>query len=151
MNCRIVISKLSEYVDQELGGREMLLVRDHLHQCPQCAKEHAFLVGLKQRMGSMKLEEPTLGFEARLRDAVYASAAPKSTPKAAGLSLRAAVVTAVAAASLSLLALKLMPSTPAEPVSASSTTADWVTDQTSETARDPFVGISVAPVSHSGR
>ncbi len=40
MNCRRVVNLISAYIDGELTGAEMLEIRRHLSDCPECAEEH---------------------------------------------------------------------------------------------------------------
>jgi anti-sigma factor RsiW len=43
MNCRRVVNSISAYVDGELTGVEMLELRRHLGQCPECMDEYESL------------------------------------------------------------------------------------------------------------
>jgi anti-sigma factor (TIGR02949 family) len=40
--CEEVFRRLNDYLDRELSGPEMAMVKEHLETCAQCASEHAF-------------------------------------------------------------------------------------------------------------
>lgn len=58
MNCRKVISLLSAYVDGELSGNDMLMVRRHLSECESCSKEHASISQTKYLLSQLKTASP---------------------------------------------------------------------------------------------
>lgn len=66
MNCRFVESRLSSYIDGELTGREMLLVREHVSQCSCCAEELEGFRATKQMLGALAAPRCVEGFEDRL-------------------------------------------------------------------------------------
>jgi anti-sigma factor (TIGR02949 family) len=41
-DCREAFRRLDDFVDRELTGEEMRLVREHLQACAVCAREFAF-------------------------------------------------------------------------------------------------------------
>ena len=59
MNCRKVQNLISAYVDCELPGVEMLAVRQHLSDCPECNSEFESLLRVKRAYGSMSPKEPS--------------------------------------------------------------------------------------------
>ncbi len=77
MNCRYVQSRMSCYIDGELTGREMLLVRNHLSRCAGCDHELEQIVQTKQLLGSLGVPRVPIGFEDRLVSAVLGA---KETP-----------------------------------------------------------------------
>ena len=66
MNCRYVESRLSCYVDGELTGREMLVIREHLAGCAECDRQVQQYARLKQLLGSLVAPEARPGFEDEL-------------------------------------------------------------------------------------
>lgn len=72
MNCRLVQSRLSAYIDGELGGVEMLAVRDHVARCKRCGAELEDLRSLKTLLTRCAVPEPCRNFEDRLLANVYA-------------------------------------------------------------------------------
>jgi anti-sigma factor RsiW len=71
MNCRAAQSKLSAYLDGELGGSDMLELRAHLRECEECGREEVELRGVKQLLHRLPDCEPRPGFENRLADYVF--------------------------------------------------------------------------------
>jgi anti-sigma factor RsiW len=66
MNCRYVQSRLSCYIDGELSGREMILIRRHLDFCRSCDSELESLRATKQLLGSLGVPAVRPDFEERL-------------------------------------------------------------------------------------
>lgn len=66
MNCRRVSQLLSAYTDRELGGTEMLAIREHLGNCRHCDAEYQQLRGMKKLMGAIPTREPRVGLEAAI-------------------------------------------------------------------------------------
>jgi len=66
MNCENLQSRLSAYLDGELSGRDMLAVRSHIHQCPECAQILEIERMTKEAIGGLQTIEPPVGFEERL-------------------------------------------------------------------------------------
>lgn len=67
MICNRVKGLLSAFSDGELGGTEMLGIREHLRVCPTCAQELAEIQSLKSMLTKMSVPEPSADFTARLR------------------------------------------------------------------------------------
>ena len=44
--CEEVFARLDDYLDRELTGEEMRLVREHLATCAACASEYRFEAGV---------------------------------------------------------------------------------------------------------
>jgi anti-sigma factor (TIGR02949 family) len=40
--CEEVVRRLNDYLDRELSPAEMVLIKEHLDTCAQCASAHAF-------------------------------------------------------------------------------------------------------------
>lgn len=70
MNCRNVQHKLSAYIDGELTGGEMLAIRSHLANCPECEREERSQRAFKRLLGSLPCVEPPSGLEERLLSAI---------------------------------------------------------------------------------
>jgi anti-sigma factor RsiW len=80
MLCGRVTNLLSAYIDRELGGTEMLQVREHLSACEVCRREHAEFAEMKSLLGRMPAAAPKGDFVgATLR---RMSAAPGAAPAA---------------------------------------------------------------------
>lgn len=58
MNCRHVENCLSAYLDGELTGAEMLQIRRHLSECPECAEEHEMLRTMKSAVSRLRTVAP---------------------------------------------------------------------------------------------
>jgi len=53
MNCRHVSQSLSAFLDDELGGTQMLAVRHHVSECRACQRELAALRALQGHMKAL--------------------------------------------------------------------------------------------------
>ena len=149
MNCRNVQSKLSEYVDQELSGQEMMAIRQHSDRCPICASELEREVKLKSMLSSLKGLEPVAGFESRLIGAVLSSAEAPARPVA--LPWRNLMLAAAAGAALVLGVLRTIDHTPTTNLAQTPSSIDLATDQAVQGSQDPFGGGPVITVSNGGR
>lgn len=58
MNCHKVQSLISAYVDCELSGHEMLAIRHHLSECPECNSEFESLFQIKRALGRLGSKYP---------------------------------------------------------------------------------------------
>lgn len=58
MNCHKVKSLMSAYVDCELSGLEMLAIRQHLSECPECNSEFQSLFQVKRALGRLSSRHP---------------------------------------------------------------------------------------------
>ncbi len=58
MNCRRAVSRLSAYLDGELTGQEMLLVRRHLSSCEACSTELAGIREVKMSLSELTPATP---------------------------------------------------------------------------------------------
>ncbi len=63
MNCRRVHGLLSAYIDREVTGREMLVIRAHLAQCPDCADECESLSCTKEAVAALRTRAPQSDLE----------------------------------------------------------------------------------------
>jgi len=61
---------LSAYVDGELTGVEMLEIRRHLSDCPDCAHEHESVLFTKRAVSRLANVAPTEDFMARLMTSI---------------------------------------------------------------------------------
>ena len=66
MNCEVLQSRLSAYLDGELSGRDMLAIRSHIHQCPECATILEIERITKEALAGVPAIEPPADFEERL-------------------------------------------------------------------------------------
>lgn len=57
MNCRKVQNSISAYIDSELTGTEMLMIRDHINNCVTCNQEYRSLLRLKRSFGRMSSKQ----------------------------------------------------------------------------------------------
>ncbi|HVT13961.1 MAG TPA: zf-HC2 domain-containing protein [Fimbriimonadaceae bacterium] len=73
MNCKNVQSQLSAYLDEELAGREMIEIREHLRDCRECEEELRCVQGVKRLLGGSAVPEPSQDFEDRLVSRVLAA------------------------------------------------------------------------------
>jgi anti-sigma factor RsiW len=102
MNCRRVVNLISPYVDGELTGAEMLAIRRHLSDCPECLAECESLRATKlaiTRLRTMKprpdlaacivsrLDEVSIPRYQRMMTILYRFAARKLSPVAAALAV----------------------------------------------------------------
>ncbi|MFZ5980122.1 MAG: anti-sigma factor family protein [Candidatus Zixiibacteriota bacterium] len=70
MRCRKVRSYLSAYSNNELTGRRLLVVREHLSTCAECRKEEAIYTSMR-RAGKILSDVPVSSdFNARLLDRI---------------------------------------------------------------------------------
>jgi anti-sigma factor RsiW len=91
MNCRNCEQLLSAYLDNELGGDQMLKLRGHLAECNCCREELEQLRELKAMLASVPSIEPRAGFEERLSARVFEIPVQRSNRLAwAAVSLAAA-------------------------------------------------------------
>src|SRR5687768_9265102 len=63
MHCSRVKNLLSAYSDRELGGDEMLAIRRHLGDCPECRAEHDSYQQVKQLFRGLNDILPEREFE----------------------------------------------------------------------------------------
>ncbi len=66
MNCRKVQNLISAYLDGELAGHEMLLVRHHLSGCGECSVEYESLLTTKRAFGRLHPKRPSDDLAARI-------------------------------------------------------------------------------------
>jgi len=147
VNCRLVEAKLSQFLDQELSGREMMAIRHHCGQCGACASELSALSKVKSMLGSSTVVEPPLGFEDRLHTAVFAGATAR--PRPARFPFRSALVAAVAGAVLVVGVMQVIePKDANVPIASNTESIDYETDQAVQGMMDPFGGQPIVTVSH---
>jgi anti-sigma factor RsiW len=68
MHCSRVKNLLSAYSDRELGGDEMLAVRRHLGDCPECRADHDGYRQVKQLFRSLDEIAPEVSFDPAMLD-----------------------------------------------------------------------------------
>ena len=69
--CEEALRRLDDYVDRELGDRELRLVREHLETCAACTAHYTYQAGaidqLKDKLRRIAVPQDLL---ARIRDSV---------------------------------------------------------------------------------
>lgn len=73
MNCKTVQNQLSAYLDRELSGNELLIIRRHLSECQACREEEEALRTLKHFLIQTPAPEPPADLADRLCAAVLAA------------------------------------------------------------------------------
>jgi anti-sigma factor RsiW len=84
MNCAQCRELLDAYVDGELPRDDVAAVRDHIASCADCAREHARLLAVSQRIGGTLVKYPAPDvLKARIRVALTQTnpLAPDASPK----------------------------------------------------------------------
>lgn len=76
MNCRRIQSALSAYIDGELTGEEMLLIRRHLSDCEFCSDEYNSLQVVKKLLGSLETVDASNEWSSSLTAHAYAGGKP---------------------------------------------------------------------------
>lgn len=66
MNCQKVQNLISAYLDGELAGHEMLLVRYHLSGCGECSGEYESLLTIRRAFGKLRPKRPSDDLAARI-------------------------------------------------------------------------------------
>ena len=150
MNCRNIQPLLSAFVDCELTGEQMLEVRRHLADCPECREEQAEMVLLKTMLSGTPAVEPPEGFEDRLLHAVFKEVREEE-PITMGQTISLLSGVSLVAAALTLLMLNFMAAPPQESPTANSSIALMTDDQASLSASDPFGGTPVVHTNYGGR
>jgi predicted anti-sigma-YlaC factor YlaD len=72
MNCRKVQNLISAYVDSEIPGVEMLAVRQHLSDCPECNSEFESLLRVKRAYGALSPKDPSPALAMRIHQEIEA-------------------------------------------------------------------------------
>jgi len=67
LNCNNVNAKLSAYLDGEICGIEMMMIRSHLQHCDSCQRELEEIRTIKHLMGSLPGAQPCDTLVERLR------------------------------------------------------------------------------------
>ena len=100
MNCKSIQSRISGYIDRELGTDEAMEVRNHLRDCEACRVEEVSLRKVKSLMQSFTSEEPSDDLADRILANVFVK--PKSEHADMKLARRRVTLAALAAGSLIL-------------------------------------------------
>lgn len=135
MNCEMLQSRLSAYLDGELSGRDMMAIRSHIHLCPECAGILEIERLTKEALAGVPAVEPPADFEERLVSAVMAAPVRANRTWRIGMAL---VMTSVAACAITLGYLRANRTSVAEP-----TVANSYESQRAEAMMagwDPFAG-----------
>jgi len=78
MVCGRVSNLLSAYLDRELTGADMLVIRRHLSGCAACRAEHEALGQVRRLLGALPAAEPRPGSQARFLRELTTSGHPVS-------------------------------------------------------------------------
>ncbi len=109
MNCRSIETKLSSFLDQELGGADMLLVRDHISRCARCEAEMNQLKMLKGSLRTLKSHSPSPEFESKLREAISQESKQTTLNIRRPSTWMSMATAAFISASIVVVALQMMP------------------------------------------
>lgn len=93
-NCYRSKSLLSAYLDRELSGEEMIILRDHLAQCSDCSVEFDELRSVKAALIRIPRVEPAPDLLTRMQAEVFKETEPVQVSRskvAAGLGMAAAI------------------------------------------------------------
>lgn len=74
MNCCFAKSRMSSYLDGELSGNEMLVMRRHVENCPACRSQFESEVAAKRLLSALPEREASPDLERRILEAVRNSA-----------------------------------------------------------------------------
>jgi len=150
MNCRSIEAKLSAFIDQELGGQDMLIIKQHLNACPKCQKEFDSLKVLKGALRGLKTQSPNPEFETRLFVAIS-----KEANRSQLLDVRRPVIwksmvsAAVLTAAIVVVGLRIMPK---QLVEGTTTVSPSISsDQAALAASDPLGNPNSAILISSGQ
>ena len=112
MNCRRVVNLMSAFVDGELTGTEMLTIRRHIGDCPECARERESLRATKLALARLRTVRPRKDLTAcivrkldqvsippyqRAINVIYGYVARKLSPVATALAVSGLVLAILAA------------------------------------------------------
>jgi len=70
MNCCFAKSRMSSYLDGELSGDEMMVMRRHVENCPACRTQYESEAAAKRLLSGLPEREATPGLELRILDAI---------------------------------------------------------------------------------
>jgi len=79
MNCSNVSAKLSAYLDGEICGTEMMMIRSHLQYCPSCESELEEIQAIKRLMVALPGAEPSESLVERLKSRIAVESGVAST------------------------------------------------------------------------
>jgi anti-sigma factor RsiW len=105
MNCRLVQSRISAFVDRELDQAETKAIQAHLDQCAGCAAVLADSLRTKRLLGALPASRPKGDFEDRLITAVRQEATKVRLQQPGWLPIRFGWVTAAVAAAAAVAAV----------------------------------------------
>jgi hypothetical protein len=92
MKCREALRQIGPYMDGELPEAESARLREHLKDCPDCARRLSLLSGIKRELSSLPDIQPTPGEKYRLINRVRGEMASPSPSKPAYRGVRVAAV-----------------------------------------------------------
>lgn len=147
MSCDAIRSRLSTYVDGELGSGEAALVRAHIAQCASCHAEAIAMSDLKAAILANPVPEPSVGFEEKLVSHVMGGRAetPRQRLPLGWLTATAAAL-ALFAGILSMRAVRLESQVASNPPQ-----FEFARDQAYAAGSDPFTGGGVLPANYESR
>lgn len=151
MNCRLVQRAISEYLDNELTGEQMLEVRHHLRECENCRREVESLRSVKKSLQQMKSIAPNADFEQRLFATVCnAKAEPRKRSFRPAIAIGVAASAAIIASALYFTRVQYVNEKgeivrAGKPVAETVSVQDFESDQSAFASSDPFGGFA-API-----
>ncbi len=149
MNCKTIDPLLSSYVDGELGGKEMRLVREHLNTCSVCAQELDIVRQLKLDVIAIPDATCDEGLEERLVLAVMGERKSQQNRGRLAFAGGLAFVGAFAVATVWLQSAKMKETEATNQVARSS--FELARDQAYFAGSDPLAGNTVVLTSSHGR
>lgn len=145
MNCHRIMNQLSAYLDGELGGQEMLLVREHLRVCTACQAELAELKSVKEMLSGLQAMAPSAGFEERLKLSVFRETSMRPVFPMRALAVSFGAITACFA----LWIATRQPDTSKQVIVNSTLPSEIARDQAFAAGGDPLTGhVPVMPVNY---
>ena len=139
MNCKQVNAKLSAYLDGELDGGEMLLLRTHLQDCQACDDELATLRRMKDLLAQLPMPTVASDFEDRLLKSVFDTGTPARNSLIG--SWKVVFASGLATAAAVLAVLQFYSASPQQaPVSQPDVNGQLARDQAIQAGPDPMSG-----------
>ncbi|MBV6458211.1 MAG: hypothetical protein HONBIEJF_01336 [Fimbriimonadaceae bacterium] len=80
MNCNNVNAKLSAYLDGEVCGTEMMMIRSHLQYCDSCRQELEEMRNIKLLLGALPGAEPNDTLVDRLKGRIALESGTATRP-----------------------------------------------------------------------
>ena len=95
MGCKVIRYKLSLYMDDQLGKKDIGIVEAHLDQCPDCREYDKVIRDIKGYCNNLEEKEMPLGFHAKLQEQLYKKGEAKVLKKRRGIHIAIGVAAAL--------------------------------------------------------